>query len=228
MPACQRDAGRDGSTDGSRGAGGASGGRRQVEGWQQRRWTMDAIDRRGTIVLANTFLMAVVRAMSMGGSYGASLAACFATSVVGVGFGLTGLPLCLGWHVMFALGVPPPLVLATGVLTNVLMLYSLRVFKAAGISSNCAFLAAIVAIGSVRTLSIFVPTLLADRLGCRPLLLASAPASLHRSPHSGPSCASVVMTDDNRQRSGVHGVRGFACHGALDRPGACTVTEPPN
>ena len=133
VPACQRDAGRDGSTDGSRGAGGASGGRRQVEGWQQRRWTMDAIDRRGTIVLANTFLMAVVRAMSMGGSYGASLAACFVTSVVGVGFGLAGLPLCLGWHVMFALGVPPPLVLATGVLTNVLMLYSLRVFKAAGI-----------------------------------------------------------------------------------------------
>ena len=55
---------------------------------------MDAIGGRGTIVLANAFFMAVVRAMSMCGSYWVSLAACFVTSV-SVGFGLAGLPLCL-------------------------------------------------------------------------------------------------------------------------------------
>ncbi|RCV39213.1 hypothetical protein SETIT_8G205200v2 [Setaria italica] len=259
-------------------------------------WAADAIGRRGTIVLANAFLMAGALAMSLGGSYGALLAARFVTSV-GVGFAvvvapvyaaeiapassrgllsslvdifitggillsyisnyaLAGLPLRLGWRVMFALGVPPPLLLAAGVLampesprwlalrgrdgearavlertsdtpaeagdrleeirqavaaevggagvwrelfvtpspvvrrilTNVLVLYSFQqasgidaivlysplVFKAAGISSNSTVLAATVAVGVVKTLSIFVATFLSDRLGRRPLLLASA------------------------------------------------------
>ncbi|CAN6363538.1 unnamed protein product [Urochloa humidicola] len=265
-------------------------------------WAADAIGRRGTIVLANAFLMAGALAMSLGGGYAALLAARFVTSV-GVGFAvvvapvyaaeiapassrgllsslvdffitagillsyisnyaLAGLPLRLGWRAMFALGVPPPLLLAAGVLampesprwlalrgrdaearavlertsdtpaeahhrldeirravaaadggggasagvwrelfvspssspavrrilTNVLVLYSLQqasgidaivlysplVFKQAGISSNTSVLAATVAVGVVKTLSIFVATFLSDRLGRRPLLLASA------------------------------------------------------
>jgi sugar porter (SP) family MFS transporter len=259
-------------------------------------WAADSIGRRGTIVLANAFLMAGALAMSLGGTYAALLAARFVTSV-GVGFAvvvapvyaaeiapassrgllsslvdvfitggillsyisnyaLAGLPLRLGWRVMFALGVPPPLLLAAGVLampesprwlalrgrdgearavlertsdtpaeagdrleeirqavaaevggagvwrelfvapspvvrrilTNVLVLYSFQqasgidaivlysplVFKAAGISSNSTVLAATVAVGVVKTLSIFVATFLSDRLGRRPLLLASA------------------------------------------------------
>ncbi|RLM69446.1 polyol transporter 5-like [Panicum miliaceum] len=259
-------------------------------------WAADALGRRGTVVLANAFLMAGALAMSLGGSYAALLAARFVTSV-GVGFAvvvapvyaaeiapassrgllsslvdlfitggillsyisnyaLAGLPLRLGWRVMFALGVPPPLLLAAGVLampesprwlamrgrddearavlertsdtpdeahgrleeirravaaqvggagvwrelfvtpspmvrrilTNVLVLYSFQqasgidaivlysplVFKQAGISSNSTVLAATVGVGVVKTLSIFVATFLSDRLGRRPLLLASA------------------------------------------------------
>ncbi|PUZ45598.1 hypothetical protein GQ55_8G237400 [Panicum hallii var. hallii] len=259
-------------------------------------WAADAIGRRGTIVLANAFLMAGALAMSLGGSYASLLAARFVTSV-GVGFAvvvapvyaaeiapassrgllsslvdlfitggillsyisnyaLAGLPLRLGWRVMFALGVPPPLLLAAGVLampesprwlamrgrddearavlertsdtpaeaharleeigravaaqvggagvwrelfvtpspmvwrilTNVLVLYSFQqasgidaivlysplVFKQAGISSNNTVLATTVGVGVVKTLSIFVATFLSDRLGRRPLLLASA------------------------------------------------------
>ena len=48
-------------------------------------WAADALGRRGTIVLANAFLMAGALAMSLGGSYAALLAARFVTSV-GVGF----------------------------------------------------------------------------------------------------------------------------------------------
>ncbi|CAL4990082.1 unnamed protein product [Urochloa decumbens] len=261
-------------------------------------WAADAMGRRGTIVLANAFLMAGALAMSLGGSYASLLAARFVTSV-GVGFAvvvapvyaaeiapassrgllsslvdffitagillsyvsnyaLAGLPLGLGWRVMFALGVPPPLLLAVGVfampesprwlamrgrdaeacavlertsdtpaeahhrlneirralaadvdgdaagvwrelflspspavrriVTNVLVLYSFQqasgidaivlysplVFKKAGISSNTTVLGATVAMGVVKTLSIFVATFLSDRLGRRPLLLASA------------------------------------------------------
>ncbi|CAO2149864.1 unnamed protein product [Urochloa humidicola] len=259
-------------------------------------WAADVIGRRGTIVLANAFLMVGALAMSLGGTYASLLAARFVTSV-GVGFAvvvapvyaaeiapassrgllsslvdifitagillsyisnyaLAGLPLRLGWRVMFAAGVPPPLLLAAGVLampesprwlamrgrdaearavlertsdtpdeahhrldeirravaadvggagvwrelfvspspmvrrilTNVLVLYSFQqasgidaivlysplVFKQAGISSNTTVLAATVAVGVVKTLSIFVATFLSDRLGRRPLLLASA------------------------------------------------------
>ncbi|CAL4979268.1 unnamed protein product [Urochloa decumbens] len=261
-------------------------------------WAADAMGRRGTIVLANAFLMAGALAMSLGGSYASLLAARFVTSV-GVGFAvvvapvyaaeiapassrgllsslvdffitagillsyvsnyaLAGLPLGLGWRVMFALGVPPPLLLAVSVfampesprwlamrgrdaeacavlertsdtpaeahhrlneirralaadvdgdaagvwrelflspspavrriVTNVLVLYSFQqasgidaivlysplVFKKAGISSNTTVLGATVAVGVVKTLSIFVATFLSDRLGRRPLLLASA------------------------------------------------------
>ncbi|XP_066338487.1 polyol transporter 5-like [Miscanthus floridulus] len=259
-------------------------------------WAADAIGRRGTVVLANAFLMAGALAMSLGGSFASLMAARFVTSV-GVGFAvvvapvyaaeiapassrgllsslvdffitagillsyvsnyaLAGLPLRLGWRAMFALGVPPPLLLAAGVLAmpesprwlamrgrdddaravlvrtsdapaeahdrleeirravaaqvggagvwgelfvrpspmvrrilaNVLVLYSFQqasgidaivlytplVFKKAGISSTSAVLAATVAVGLVKTLSIFVATFLSDRLGRRPLLLASA------------------------------------------------------
>ncbi|KAG0530735.1 hypothetical protein BDA96_05G212200 [Sorghum bicolor] len=259
-------------------------------------WAADALGRRGTVVLANAFLMAGALAMSLGGSFASLMAARFVTSV-GVGFAvvvapvyaaeiapassrgllsslvdffitagillsyvsnyaLAGLPLGLGWRVMFALGVPPPLLLAAGVLampesprwlamrgrddearavlertsdapaealdrldeirravaaqvggagvwselfarpspmvrriiTNVLVLYSFQqasgidaivlytplVFKKAGISSTSTVLAATVAVGLVKTLSIFVATFLSDRLGRRPLLLASA------------------------------------------------------
>ncbi|KAJ1256353.1 hypothetical protein BS78_K045600 [Paspalum vaginatum] len=261
-------------------------------------WAADSIGRRGTVVVANAFLMAGALAMSLGGGYASLLAARFVTSV-GVGlsvvvapvyaaeiapassrgllsslvdffitggillsyvsnYALAGLPLRLGWRAMFALGVPPPLLLAAGVLAmpesprwlamrgrdgearavlvrcsdtpaeaharleeirqavaaqvggaggvwgelfarphspmvrrilaNVLVLYSFQqasgidaivlytplVFKQAGISSNAAVLGATVAVGTVKTLSIFVATFLSDRLGRRPLLLASA------------------------------------------------------
>ncbi|XP_066336245.1 polyol transporter 5-like [Miscanthus floridulus] len=259
-------------------------------------WAADAIGRRGTVVIANAFLMASALAMSLGGSFASLMAARFVTSV-GVGFAvvvapvyaaeiapassrgllsslvdffitagillsyvsnyaLAGLPLRLGWRAMFALGVPPPLLLAAGVLAmpesprwlamrgcddearavlertsdapaeardrleeirravaaqvggagvwrelfvrpspmvrrilaNVLVLYSFQqasgidaivlytplVFKKAGISSTSAVLAATVAVGLVKTLSIFVATFLSDRVGRRPLLLASA------------------------------------------------------
>jgi len=259
-------------------------------------WAADCIGRRGTVVLANAFLMAGALAMSLGGSFASLMAARFVTSV-GVGFAvvvapvyaaeiapassrgllsslvdffitagillsyvsnyaLAGLPLRLGWRAMFALGVRPPLLLAAGVLAmpesprwlamrgrddearavlertsdapaeardrleeirravaaqvggagvwrelfvrpspmvrrilaNVLVLYSFQqasgidaivlytplVFKKAGISSTSAVLAATVAVGLVKTLSIFVATFLSDRLGRRPLLLASA------------------------------------------------------
>ncbi|KAL5203547.1 hypothetical protein ABZP36_008418 [Zizania latifolia] len=119
-------------------------------------WTADVLGRRGTLVLANAFLMAGALAMSLGGSYAALMAARFVTSV-GVGFSIVvapvyaveispassrgvlsslpeifinagillsyvsnyafaGLPLHLGWRVMFAIGVVPPVFLAAGVL----------------------------------------------------------------------------------------------------------------
>jgi predicted MFS family arabinose efflux permease len=60
---------------------------------------------------------------------------------------------------------------ASGV--NVVVLYSPVVFKKAGMASNTSVLAAIVAVGVAKTCSILVATLFSDRLGCRPLLLAS-------------------------------------------------------
>jgi MFS family permease len=48
-------------------------------------WVADLLGRRGTLVLANAFLMAGALAMSAGGSYAALMAARFVTSV-GVGF----------------------------------------------------------------------------------------------------------------------------------------------
>ncbi|TVU35932.1 hypothetical protein EJB05_17839, partial [Eragrostis curvula] len=173
-------------------------------------------------------------------------------------YALAGLPPHLGWRVMFALGVAPPVLLAAGVLAmpesprwlamrgrddeahavlartsdtpaeagdrleeirqavaaqiggagvwrellagpsspvmrrilvNVLalftfqqasgidaiVLYSPLVFRKAGISSDDrAALAATVAMGVVKTLAILVATFLSDRVGRRPLLLASA------------------------------------------------------
>ncbi|KAL6653577.1 hypothetical protein ACP70R_008501 [Stipagrostis hirtigluma subsp. patula] len=171
-------------------------------------------------------------------------------------YALAGLPLWLGWRVMFAVGVLPPVLLVAGVLampesprwlamrgrddeahavlartsdtpaeaderleeikraveaqaggvgvwtellgrpspmvrrirTNVLalfffqqasgidaiVLYSPLVFKKAGMSSNDAILGATIAVGVVKTFSIFVATFLSDRLGRRPLLLASS------------------------------------------------------
>jgi sugar porter (SP) family MFS transporter len=264
-------------------------------------WAADAAGRRGTIVLANAFLMAGALAMSLGGTYAALLAARFVTSV-GVGFAvvvapvyaaeispastrgmlsslpeifvnagillsyvsnyaLAGLPLRLGWRAMFAAGVVPPVLLAAGVLAmpesprwlamrgrdaearavlsrttdtpaeaddrlreikdaiaaaqqgnddagvrrdlplsgpsspttirriltdvltlqffhqasgiDIIVLYTPLVLKEAGISSNTAVLAATVAVGVVKTGFILVATLFSDRVGRRPLLLAS-------------------------------------------------------
>uniref|UniRef100_I1R1R1 Major facilitator superfamily (MFS) profile domain-containing protein n=1 Tax=Oryza glaberrima TaxID=4538 RepID=I1R1R1_ORYGL len=60
---------------------------------------------------------------------------------------------------------------ASGV--NVVVLYSPVVFKKAGMASNTSVLAATVAVGVAKTCSILVATLFSDRLGRRPLLLAS-------------------------------------------------------
>ncbi|CAN6373193.1 unnamed protein product [Urochloa humidicola] len=266
-------------------------------------WVADVLGRRGTLVLANAFLMAGALAMSAGGSYAALMAARFVTSI-GVGFArvvapvynaeispastrgvlsslldmfvnvgillsyvsnyaFAGLPVRLGWRVMFATGALPPVFLAAGVLAmpesprwlvmrgcnaeahavlvrtsdtpdeadlrleeikqavlfssmaashasgagsvwkemllrptrnvrrilvcvlglqffqqasgiDAIVLYSPLVFKQAGISSNTTVLAATVAVGVVKTCSILVATLLSDRVGRRPLLLASA------------------------------------------------------
>lgn len=55
-----------------------------------------------------------------------------------------------------------------------IVLYSPLVFQRAGMASTKATLLATVVVGAVKTVSILVATLLADRLGRRPLLLASA------------------------------------------------------
>ncbi|WVZ50203.1 hypothetical protein U9M48_001479 [Paspalum notatum var. saurae] len=119
-------------------------------------WAADVLGRRGTLLLANAFLMAGALAMSLGSSYAALMAARFVTSV-GVGFSrvvapvynaeisppstrgvlsslldmfvnvgillsyvsnyaLAGLPVHVGWRVMFAIGALPPAFLAAGVL----------------------------------------------------------------------------------------------------------------
>ncbi|TVU24025.1 hypothetical protein EJB05_26417, partial [Eragrostis curvula] len=59
---------------------------------------------------------------------------------------------------------------------DAIVLYSPLIFKQAGISSDCAALAATVAMGVVKMLTIFVAMFLSDRIGRRPLLLASAAA----------------------------------------------------
>ncbi|CAM0874042.1 unnamed protein product [Alopecurus aequalis] len=120
-------------------------------------WVADFLGRRGTLVLANGFLMVGALAMSLGGSYAALMVARFVTSI-GVGFALVvapvynaeispasvrgvlsslldifvnvgillsyvsnyalaGLPLHVGWRVMYAIGVLPPVFLAAGVLS---------------------------------------------------------------------------------------------------------------
>ncbi|GJN04981.1 hypothetical protein PR202_ga22567 [Eleusine coracana subsp. coracana] len=56
---------------------------------------------------------------------------------------------------------------------DAIVLYSPLVFKKAGIESTSAALAATIAMGAVKTLAILVATSLSDRLGRRPLLLAS-------------------------------------------------------
>ncbi|KAL6654373.1 hypothetical protein ACP70R_007838 [Stipagrostis hirtigluma subsp. patula] len=261
-------------------------------------WAADVLGRRGTLVLANAFLMVGALAMSLGGSYTALMAARFVTSF-GSGFAIVvtsvynaeisppstrgllsslleifislglmlsyvsnyafaGLPVHIGWRAMFAAGVLPPMLLATGVLAmpesprwlamrgrdadaravllrtsdtaaeadlrleeikqavkeaqvseggsvwsdllvrpspgvrrtvicvaglhffqqasgiDSLVLYSPLVFAKAGMSSNDAVLGATIAWGVVKTCFILVATLLSDRLGRRPLLLASA------------------------------------------------------
>ncbi|KAK3120581.1 hypothetical protein QOZ80_9AG0690350 [Eleusine coracana subsp. coracana] len=98
-------------------------------------------------------------------------------------YALAGLPLHLGWRTMFAAGVAPPAFLAAGVLLaaffhqasgiDAIVLYSPLVFQKSGMSSNTLVLGATVAVGIIKTCSIFVATLLSDRVGRRPLLLAS-------------------------------------------------------
>uniref|UniRef100_A0A0A9B301 Major facilitator superfamily (MFS) profile domain-containing protein n=1 Tax=Arundo donax TaxID=35708 RepID=A0A0A9B301_ARUDO len=56
---------------------------------------------------------------------------------------------------------------------DAILLYSPLVFKKVGMSSNSAVLGATVVIGVVKTCFILVATLFSDRLGRRPLLLAS-------------------------------------------------------
>ncbi|CAO2150930.1 unnamed protein product [Urochloa humidicola] len=258
-------------------------------------WVADVMGRRGTLVLANAFLMAGALAMSAGSIYAALVAARFVTSI-GAGFArvvapvynaeispactrgvlsslldvfinvgvllsyvsnyvFAGLPAHLGWRVMFAAGALPPVFLAAGVLAmpesprwlvmrgrhgeahtvlartsdtpaeadlrleeikqavssaatqavwkdmlvqptkgvrrvlicvfglqffqqasglDAIVLYSPLVFERAGISSNTTVLGATVAVGVVKTCFILVATLLSDRVGRRPLLLASA------------------------------------------------------
>ncbi|RLM58749.1 polyol transporter 5-like [Panicum miliaceum] len=60
---------------------------------------------------------------------------------------------------------------ASGV--DAILLYSPLVFKAVGVASNSAAIGATVAIGAVKTCFILVGMLLTDRVGRRPLLLAS-------------------------------------------------------
>ncbi|CAD6255992.1 unnamed protein product [Miscanthus lutarioriparius] len=62
-------------------------------------------------------------------------------------------------------------VMASGV--EAILLYSPRVFKAVGMASNSAILGATVAIGAVKTCFVLLGMLFTDRLGRRPLLLAS-------------------------------------------------------
>ncbi|KAG0530731.1 hypothetical protein BDA96_05G211900 [Sorghum bicolor] len=270
-------------------------------------WAADLLGRRGTLVLANVFLMAGALAMSLGGSYPALMAARCITSV-GSGFSIVvtsvynaeispasmrgflssfldmfislglllsyvsnyafaGLPVHLGWRIMYAVGVVPPVLLAMGVLAmpesprwlamrgrdadaravllrtsdspaeadlrleeirqavkeqpqvrnsdnddddggssnvwkellvrpsasvrrilvcvvgvhffqqasgiDAIVLYSPLVFRKAGMSSNKAVLGATVAVGVVKMCFVLVATLFSDRLGRRPLLLAS-------------------------------------------------------
>uniref|UniRef100_A0A0A8YLI1 Major facilitator superfamily (MFS) profile domain-containing protein n=1 Tax=Arundo donax TaxID=35708 RepID=A0A0A8YLI1_ARUDO len=260
-------------------------------------WAADVLGRRGTLVLANAFLMAGALAMSLGGSYATLMAARFVTSI-GSGFSVVvtsvynaeispasmrgllssfldmfisiglllsyvsnyafaGLPVYLGWRVMYAAGVLPPVFLAVGVLAmpesprwlamceryaeahavlvrtsdtaaeadlrlkeikqavdatqasdggsvwkellirpsasvrrilicvvgihffqqasgiDAIVLYSPLVFKKAGMSSNSAILSATVVVGVFKTCFVLVATLFSDRLGRRPLLLAS-------------------------------------------------------
>ncbi|KAF8673435.1 hypothetical protein HU200_049000 [Digitaria exilis] len=56
---------------------------------------------------------------------------------------------------------------------DAIVLYSPLVFKAAGISSNTSVLAATVGVGVVKMCFVLVATLFSDRIGRRPLLLAS-------------------------------------------------------
>ena len=55
-----------------------------------------------------------------------------------------------------------------------MVLYAPRVFSHVGITSDRAVLGATVLLGAVKTVAIVVPLFLADRLGRRPMLLASA------------------------------------------------------
>jgi len=61
---------------------------------------------------------------------------------------------------------------ATGI--DAIVLYSPLVFQKSGMSSNSAILGATIAVGVVKTCFILVATLFTDRIGRRPLLLASA------------------------------------------------------
>ncbi|TVU43102.1 hypothetical protein EJB05_09540 [Eragrostis curvula] len=58
--------------------------------------------------------------------------------------------------------------------TEAVMMYSPLVFRNAGMATNGAALVATVAVGAVKTCFVLVATLLSDRAGRRPLLLASA------------------------------------------------------
>uniref|UniRef100_A0A0D9XUH0 Major facilitator superfamily (MFS) profile domain-containing protein n=1 Tax=Leersia perrieri TaxID=77586 RepID=A0A0D9XUH0_9ORYZ len=178
-------------------------------------WTADALGRRGTLVLANVLLMAGALAMSLGATYAALMAARFVTSV-GVGFSLVVAP-------VYNAEISPTS--ARGVLSSLLdqasgidaiVLYSPLVFKRAGISSNTSVLAATVAVGVVKTCFILAATLLSDRLGRRPLLLASTGGIMPlRLRAQGSSLGMAV----NRLTCGVVSMTFISLAGGITMPG---------
>ncbi|XP_025827235.1 polyol transporter 5-like [Panicum hallii] len=124
-------------------------------------WAADLLGRRGTLVLANAFLMAGALAISAGGSYASLMAARFVTSV-GVGFARVVAP-------VYNAEISPAS--TRGVLSSLLDMF-VNVGILLSYVSNYAF--ASVAVGVVKTCFILVATFLSDRVGRRPLLLASA------------------------------------------------------
>ncbi|CAN6168179.1 unnamed protein product [Urochloa humidicola] len=78
---------------------------------------------------------------------------------------------------------------------DIIVLYTPLVLKKAGISSNTSVLAATVGVGAVKTSFILVSTIFSDRVGRRPLLLAStAGMAVALTSLAITLCAGVLMT----------------------------------
>ncbi|TVU35934.1 hypothetical protein EJB05_17841, partial [Eragrostis curvula] len=108
-----------------------------------------------------------------------------------------------------------------------ILLYSPLVFRNAGMASNDAALGATVAVGVVKTCFILVATLLADRAGRRPLLLAStagvAAALVSVALTLCPRVVGVVVASDG---DGVRRVGAGLRGGVLGSPWAPKITGP--